>query len=92
MGGSYVGSGGVPARRGVPVSVPPRARARSLSRSLCLELDDGPREGPGVESIFFLLARRFVVSIPSSGDVRAGVAVLMTVGMPSRLNIGRVNG
>ena len=50
MGGSYVGSGGVPARRGVPVSVPPRTR----SRFLCLELDDGgAREGPGVESIFF---------------------------------------
>lgn len=94
MGGSYVGSGGVPARRGVPVSVPPRARARSLSRSLCLELDDGPREGPGVESIlfFFLSARRFVVCIPCSGDVRAGVAVLMTVGMPSRLDLGRFNG
>lgn len=87
MGGSYVGSGGVPARRGVPASVPPRAR----SRSLCLELDDGPREGPGVESIFFLPVGLLCL-FRVRGEVRADVAVLRTADVPSRLNLCRYNG
>ncbi|KAL4785218.1 hypothetical protein BJX76DRAFT_324964 [Aspergillus varians] len=56
MGGSYVGRGGVPARRGigVPVSVTVDPRSLSLSLFLCLLVEPGGRmrEGPGVGIIF----------------------------------------